>query len=299
MEGRVGGDRHRPVRHPQQELIERASRLGEALGPQVWCEDEAGAYQAIPQPGAPRQPEGRPARRPHAYVRSATVKLLTLVRPVTGEVRARPVTATPNVVLHPWLREQLTAIGEGLPPLPTDAAVGQAAQADCAAWQEGRSVRLSLFDDRPPLPLLRLLDNLSGHTTPALVCWLMAHGIMPRSTPRGGSWLNMAESVQRILLRRALGGQQPPTAGHLLAWLAAALRGWNADPTPCEWGGKRAARRARARQRRHHRGGSGAGTRRSIGGARYPPTCTCTGDAHAHSPTRACYELPPSFGRPE
>jgi hypothetical protein len=55
----------------------------------------------------------------------------------------------------------------------------------------------------------------------------------------------------------------------LLAWLAASVRGWNADPTPFEWGGKRATRRQRARERqrqRHALGGSGGYTRRlSVG----------------------------------
>ena len=30
----------------------------------VWCQDEAGPYQAIPQPGATWAPVGKPARRP-------------------------------------------------------------------------------------------------------------------------------------------------------------------------------------------------------------------------------------------
>ena len=34
---------------------------------------------------------------------------------------------------------------------------------------------------------------------PQFVLWLCAHGIMPLYTPLGGSWLNMAESIQRIL----------------------------------------------------------------------------------------------------
>ena len=49
----------------------RAYRVGEALGLQVWCQEEAGPYQAIPQPGASWQPEGQPARQPHEYVRGA------------------------------------------------------------------------------------------------------------------------------------------------------------------------------------------------------------------------------------
>jgi hypothetical protein len=34
------------------------------------------------------------------------------------------------------------------------------------------------------------------------------------------------------------------------------VAGWNADPTPFVWGGKRVARRQRARERRHRLGGS-------------------------------------------
>jgi hypothetical protein len=215
-------------------------------------------------------------------VRGGTAKLLTLVRPATGEVRAQPVTATPNVVLHPWLREQLTAIIAALPPLPPEAAVAQAARSAWATWQEGRSVRFTLLDDLPPLRVLLVLDNLSGHKTPDLVCWLLAHGIMPLSTPLGGSWLNMAESVQRIIVRRALAGQHPQSADELIQWLAEAVTGWNADPTPFVWGGKRAARRARARQRRHHLGGSGACTRRPLRRRPRSTACTCKGYTHAN-----------------
>jgi predicted unusual protein kinase regulating ubiquinone biosynthesis (AarF/ABC1/UbiB family) len=41
----------------------------------------------------------------------------------------------------------------------------------------------------PPLRLLLVLDNLSGHHTPSFVMWLCEHGIMPLYTPLGGSWL--------------------------------------------------------------------------------------------------------------
>jgi hypothetical protein len=74
----------------------------------------------------------------------------------------------------------------------------------------------------------------------------------------------MAESMLRILLRRALAGQHPRDAEELMEWLAATVRGWNADPTPFEWAGKRAQRRRRASERRHALGGSGACTRRPI-----------------------------------
>lgn len=116
----------------------------------------------------------------------------------------------------------------------------------------------------PPLRLLLVWDNLSGHYSPSIVQWCLRHGILPLYTPIASSWLNMAESVQRIIVRRALDGQHPETADQVMAWLADAVRGWNADPTPFVWGGKRAARRHRARERRHALGGSGAYTRHPI-----------------------------------
>ncbi|GAC1411052.1 MAG: hypothetical protein NVSMB49_29170 [Ktedonobacteraceae bacterium] len=79
---------------------------------------------------------------------------------------------------------------------------------------------------------------------------------MPLYTPLSGSWLNMAESVQRILCGRALNGQHPLSAAEIITWLEETVAGWNEAPTPFEWGGKRHARRERARQRRI--GGSAA-----------------------------------------
>jgi hypothetical protein len=80
----------------------------------------------------------------------------------------------------------------------------------------------------------------------------------------GGSWLNMAESIQRVLKRRALGGQHPTAVAEIMAWFEAVARQWNASPTPFVWGGKRAARRQRQRERRHRLGGSGAYTRMPV-----------------------------------
>ena len=60
------------------------------------------------------------------------------------------------------------------------------------------------------LPRLRLLviwDSLTGHHTPELLLWLFAHGAMVLYTPLSGSWLNMAESLQRVLVHRALAGR--------------------------------------------------------------------------------------------
>ena len=81
----------------------------------MWCQDEAGPYQAIPQPGASWAPVGCPVRQPHEYVRGGTAQLLTLFRPATGEVRATGVASAPNAVLHPWLKGELTAILATLP----------------------------------------------------------------------------------------------------------------------------------------------------------------------------------------
>jgi hypothetical protein len=74
----------------------------------------------------------------------------------------------------------------------------------------------------------------------------------------------MAESMQRILKRRALDGQQPTSPEEISTWLEAEARGWNRQPTPFVWGGKRHARRERAWQRRHAIGGSGAETEQAL-----------------------------------
>jgi hypothetical protein len=254
-------------------VIERAYTAAEALGIPVWCQDEAGPYQAIPQPGASWQPEGQPAHRPHEYVRGGTAKLLTLFRPATGEVRAHPVERAPNAVLHPWLLRELGAILAGLPPPSAD----DPARAP-AAWEWREEPRWD-HAALPPLRLLLVWDNLTGHRTPELLDALVARGVWPLFTPLGGSWLNLAESVQRILVRRALDGQHPRTAQEVMAWLREQVAGWNADPTPFEWGGQRAGRRQRARERRHRLGGTGGYTRRPIARRRRPR-----------------YELPPPNG---
>lgn len=233
----------------------------------MWTQDEAGPYQAVPQPGPSWQPEGQPARQPHEYVRGGTAKLLTLFRPATGAVRAQPVLAAPNAVLHPWLRDELTAILAAQPALSDEVAAVRAQRACWEVWQTGLSALLPLPAALPPLRALLVWDNLAGHKTPAMVDWLIGQGVLPLYTPLGGSWLNMAESVQRIITRRALEGQHPHSAQEVMDWLAATTRGWNAAPTPFAWGGKRQQRRWRARQRRHGRhalGGSGAVTQHPL-----------------------------------
>ena len=189
--------------------------------------------------------------------------MLTLFHPTGGEVRLKGVTGCPNAVLHSWLKEQLTAILEALPPpaAPADVASLRAAW---ERWRSGLTVKPTLAERLPPLRMLLVLDNLAGHKTPDFVLWLFAHGVMPLYTPLGGSWLNMAESIQRILKRRALGGQHPETTDQIIAWFEAVAEHWNKGPTPFEWGGKRKRRRDRQRQRRHRVGGSAAFTRRPL-----------------------------------
>jgi hypothetical protein len=113
--------------------------------------------------------------------------------------------------------------------------------------------------------MLLVWGNLTDHYTVDFVLWQFAHGIMPLYTPLGGSWLNMCESIERILKHRALDGAHPKTPEEIISWLEAAARGWNREPTPFIWGGKRHARRERARQRRHAAGASGAYTQRPLG----------------------------------
>ena len=106
-------------------MVERAYRLGEALGMQVWCEDEAGPSQAIPQPGAWWPSEGRPIHQAHHYARSGTMKMLPLVRPATGALRAEAVDRAPNAILHPWLQEELGALWQPCDPAPAAAPAGR------------------------------------------------------------------------------------------------------------------------------------------------------------------------------
>ena len=198
-------------------MIERAYRVGEALGREVWTQDEAGPYQAIPPPGPSWQPAGQPARQPHEYVRGGTAKLLTLFRPATpatGEVRAQPVERAPTAVRHPWLRQELAAIVAGLPPLPPEEATVRATRAYWEQWREGLTVKATLLQELPPLRVLLVYDNRTGHHPPALRCGLFAHGILPLFTPLGGSWLgdSLGDGRVRPAHPRPARPRRPPAA---------------------------------------------------------------------------------------
>jgi hypothetical protein len=193
--------------------------------------------------------------------------MLTLFHPADGRVRVKGVTSATNAVLHPWLKQELSAV---LATLPTvgDEPVCASNRAEWLVWQEGLTQPLTLPEKLPPLRMLLIWDNLAGHTTPPMVLWLFSHGIMPLYTPLSGSWPGtlwvLTESVQRILKRRALEGQHPQTAEEIIAWLEATARGWNRTPTPFVWGGKRALRRARRRAKGHVAGGSGGCSRQPV-----------------------------------
>src|SRR5215203_402626 len=185
----------------EKKLIEQAYTLGAQLGLSVWCEDEAGPFQAVPHSGVSWQARGRPATQPHEYIRGGTIKILTLFHPATGQVRLQSATRCTNAVLHPWLRERLSEILAELPSSGSSQDVA-ATPAAWQVWQAGLTIPFTLPEDRPPLRLLLVWDNLTGHKTPDLVLWLCAHGVMPLYTPVGGSWLNMAESIERVLRAR-------------------------------------------------------------------------------------------------
>ena len=192
-------------------------------------------------------------------MRGGTTKILTLFEPATGQVRLQPVLRSTNAILHPWLKTTLAKIVDALPAtaMPLDD------EQTCRlwqAWQKGLIVRFTLPSELPPLRLLLIWDNLTGHKTAELVLWLCEHGIMPLYTPLGGSWLNLAEAIQRILKRRALAGQHPQSPAEIGAWFEQTAQAWNQQPTPFVWNGKRRRRRRNRIGDGHPVGGATAST---------------------------------------
>jgi hypothetical protein len=174
------------------------------------------------------EPGGKTRCQPHEYERNGTAQLLPLFHPATGQVRAHGVTHAPNAVLHPWRQDELKQMLAARPAVTT----AEADRPAVAQWQtwEGRP-----GPDLPPLRLLRVWDNRAGHLSPELVLWLYHHGVLPWYTPLSGSWLNRAQSIQRILVRRALAAPHPQTPDQIIAWLEETVAGWNAAPTPFTW----------------------------------------------------------------
>jgi hypothetical protein len=199
----------------------------------------------VPYPGHSWECQGHPQHQPHEYIRNGTAKLLTLFHPADGHLRTKGVTSCTNVILHGWLKQELSDIVATLPELVTTP-TPEAIKAIWTTWTAGLTRYPTLPAEPAAARMLLVLDNLKGHLTPAFVRWLFDHGIIPLYTPLGGSWLNMAESIQRIIERRALEGQHPESPAEIIEWLEAATR------------------RFRSRQRRYALGGSGACTDRPI-----------------------------------
>jgi hypothetical protein len=225
--------------------------------------------------------------------------LLTLFRPATGEVRAQPVQQTTNAILHPWMQKELAAILapeasataalSPAPPMEEPQAPDAVPEVEAPDyWQRWTTwgwtpERLAEYTPQAAraIILLLVLDNLKGHYTQAFVAWCLERGIALLYTPLGGSWLNMAEAIQRILIRRALVGQHYQSATDLMAALTAVVTGWNRAPTPFHWGGKRRERRRRAKERRHALGGARVYTRRPISDRRMKQLLAC-GNGSCH-----------------
>jgi hypothetical protein len=251
------------IRRPKK-AIERAYTLAEAMGIAVWCEDEAGPYSTQPYAGHSWQAQGQAAQQPHEYFREGTAKMITLFHPQTGQVRVKGVDNTRNETLHGFLRSELATILAALPDAPPVSDL-QANRDRWESFREGVTVKATLSADLPALRMLLVMDNLVGHKNLDWLLWCFERGILPIYTPLGGSWLNMAESIQRILKRRALDSFYPRDVQTMIDRLEAVARGWKRKPTPFVWKGKRHARRQRARARRLHRlGGSGACSIRPI-----------------------------------
>ena len=125
----------------------------------------------------------------------------------------KPVSSCTNAILHGWLKEQLEVVLATMPPpaAPADATL------TCAAWetwQDGLAERFTLPAVLPPLRMLLVWDNLTGHKSVGMVLWLCQHGIMPLYTPLGGSWLNMAESIAADILTKVQRGKQVLESEH-------------------------------------------------------------------------------------
>jgi len=146
--------------------------------------------------------ESRPQLQDHQYLRNGTAKVLTLFHPQDGQVRLKGVEQTTNAVLHPWLKAELSVILDTLPEAPALRSQAES-QHTWHHWRAGLTVTFTLPETLSPLRLLLVWDDLKGHQTPELMQWLCEHGILPFYTPLSGSWLNMAESIQRILKRWA------------------------------------------------------------------------------------------------
>jgi len=114
--------------------------------------------------------------------------------------------------------------------------------------------------------IARARSEPASHVARAKILLAVADG----ATYQGAAYAAGRQSndaVAQLVARfntEGLAGQDPHSPEEIIAWLEATAHHWARHPTPFEWGGKRAVRRARSRQRRHALGGSGACTHRPI-----------------------------------
>lgn len=211
------------------------------------CQDEAGPYQTKPYPGGSWQESGRAQKYDHEYIRNGTAKVMTLLHPKSGRVWLTGTRSTANVILHPWLKDQIEEVVKSLPKLNRKAARDLKKK----AWKHFAKAFWSResFNKLPTPRIVLVWDNLTGHKSYELVKWLYEHGVIPLYTPLGSSWLNMAESIQSILKNRAIAGTHPQSPQEIINAFENAARGWNRNPTSFVWKGKRYQRRRRAWER--------------------------------------------------
>jgi hypothetical protein len=91
-----------------------------------------------------------------------------LFEPSSGQARAQGVSSTANVVLHPWMKQELTAILAALPAAPPveEAAANRRAW---PRWQEGLRWPLGLPETLPALRLrLSSLGKVFEHYGPGV-----------------------------------------------------------------------------------------------------------------------------------
>ena len=142
--------------------------------------------------------------------------------------------ARPNAVRHDWPRRELTAVLEDLPAPPIRTGAAGAAIRAWERWQDGLTMRSTWLAELMPLPRKLVLDG-RAQDAGVRVLTVRARGDAVGHTA-GGSWLNMAESIQRILKQRAPGDQHPEVTGQIIGWFEAAGH-WNASPTLFAGGG--------------------------------------------------------------
>jgi hypothetical protein len=151
------------------------------------------------------------------YERGGTAHMFTLFRPAPGERRATGVRSAPSAVVHPWLIEHLSEILAEIEKKHPQACLPREEDRPvCARWETWPGHPRQC--PGPSLRIVLVLDTLAGHRSYDLGRWFVDQGVMPLCTPIGGSWLNMAESVHRLLVPRALAGQHPKNPQESSDW---------------------------------------------------------------------------------